>query len=219
MPVSDLCEIVAAEGLLDEGLLAAAAAAADDDALVVRLVAAGVPEQALAAAVARRTGLPLVEIEVTDIDVEALRQVSHITARGRHVVPLVLDTPRSGPSVLRVAMADPTDGDTIRELAAASGCRVTVAVARLSAVVAAVTTLYRGQVTAVMGREAREAPRRAPFGGDLGPRTATEPFRHLEDEAPLELRHRALLDLLVAKGVITWDEYGVELRRLLGRDA
>lgn len=216
MPVSDLREIVAAERLLDEGLLAAAAAAVDDEPLVVRLVAAGVPEQALAAAVARRTGLPLVEIEAADIEVEALRQVSHITARGRYVVPLVLETPRSGPSVLRVAMADPTDGETIRELAAASGCRVTVAVARLSAVVAAVTTLYRGQVTAVM---AREAPRRAPFGGDLGPRTATEPFRHLEDEAPLELRHRALLDLLVAKGVITWDEYGAELRRLLGRDA
>jgi hypothetical protein len=38
----------------------------------------------------------------------------------------------------------------------------------------------------------------------------------VEDDAPVELRHRALLELLVAKGVITVEEYRRELRRLVG---
>lgn len=213
--MSRLRQIVAAERLLGEARLQALAreAEAAGEPLVARLVDEGVAEEALAAALARHLRLPLVELDDPgELDAEALRLVAHDSAMARRMVPIGLETPRTGPRILRVAMADPSDAEAVADLEAQSGCRVALSVARLSAVDAALRAAYRGQVTAVMG----SAPRRVPFGGELAPRTVqTQPFRQLEDEAPFEMRHRALLELLVEKGVITWDEYAAVLRRRL----
>jgi hypothetical protein len=134
-------------------------------------------------------------------------------------VPLEVTTRRDGPRLLTVAMADPTDRETVLEIEAASGCRVEPLLAELSAVEDAVRRAYRGVVTAIM-RPDDTPRRRVPFGGDLGvatrPPLHTQPHHRLGDgdEAPLELRHRALLELLIAKGLISLDEYLRELRRL-----
>ena len=47
----------------------------------------------------------------------------------------------------------------------------------------------------------------------------TVPFHRVTDEASLELRHRALLELLVKKNVLTEEEYSEELRSLMKRRA
>jgi hypothetical protein len=129
-------------------------------------------------------------------------------------------------------MADPTDRDAIAEIEISTGCQVVPALATLSQIDEAIARAYRGFVTAVMRPpEAEPAParRKVPFGGDLAVHTPalqagdpapgagvnTEPFHSLEDEAPPELRHRALLEVLAAKGLISLDEYHAEIRRLL----
>jgi type II secretion system (T2SS) protein E len=211
--VMTLQQIVAAERLLTPPQLMQAARLAHEagEPLIVRLVEGGLSDVALAAAIARHLGVAEAALEApVEVDTEALRQVPYDLARERRLVPLAVDTPAAGPRILRLAMADPSDSETMADLEAASGMKVEAVVAPLRAVEAALRHVYRGFVTAVIPRA---ESRRAPFGGDLRPQT--QPFRTVEDDAPLELRHRALLELLVARGVITFEEYLAELRRLL----
>ncbi len=56
-----------------------------------------------------------------------------------------------------------------------------------------------------------------PAGEDLANafvQVATTPLRHLHDEASLEVRHKALLNLLINKGLITEEEYQEQIRQL-----
>lgn len=216
-----LVDIVAAEGLVSEPRLAAAArhAMTTGEPLVVGLVEhENVPEGVLAEMIARHVGRAVVMIG--EIDAEAVRHVPHDLARQRRLVPLALETDRVGSRRLRIAMADPTDHVTIRELEATTGCLVEAAPAALSNVEAALRRAYRDVVTAIMKRD--DPPlRRMPFSGTLdnaksGPKgRANRPAHRLEDEAPLELRHRALLDVLVANKLISYDEFLNALRDLM----
>jgi hypothetical protein len=211
-----LADIVAAEHLVAPARLAVAArhaTATGEPLLVVLIESEHIAEAALTAALARHVGQA--PIAIGDIDDDALREVPHDLARSRRLVPIAVTTPRDGPRLLTVAMADPTDRETILEVETASGCRVEPLLAPLTAIEDAVRRAYRGVVTMVM----RPEERRLPFGGDLAvtrPAFVTQPHHRLDDDAPLELRHRALLELLVAKGLISLDEYQRELRRLLG---
>jgi hypothetical protein len=55
-----------------------------------------------------------------------------------------------------------------------------------------------------------------PFGGNLSPGApSTQPYHQIEDEAPIELRLRALVQLLEEKGVLTYDEWLERIRQLL----
>jgi hypothetical protein len=87
-------------------------------------------------------------------------------------------------------------------------------------------------------------PKRIPFGGNLSivtpgaravgpagipPGTAhaatmpgvapqpfkTEPYHNVEEQAPIELRFRALLNLLADRGLVSQEDYWTELRKLL----
>jgi len=79
---------------------------------------------------------------------------------------------------------------------------------------------YRAVVTKVMQRVDSPPPERrsrpaADGGAPTAPATRTQPAHRLEDEAPAELRVRALLNALLRRGVLAEDEYVEELRELL----
>jgi hypothetical protein len=209
-----LLDIVRREALLDEARLDAAARGGGSADALVR---AGLDDAVLAAALARGLGLPLVELSGEEIETDALRLLPLDLAQRHRALPLGLDVPVEGRRLLRVAMADPTDGAALAALESATDCTLAPVLARLGALEEATARAYRAITTVVMKQEHA----RTPFGGSLTvatparARVRTEPFHSLEDEAPVELRHRALLDLLCQKGMITQEEYLAELRRLL----
>lgn len=201
-----LMDIVAAERLLMPARLASASrrSQATGEALIAVLVdVERVPEDLLAEAIGRHLGRQ--PRSIGDIDDEALREVPYDLARSRRLVPLETDVATDGARVLRVAMADPTDRTAIVEIEQSTATRVEPVLARLSEVDDALRRAYRSIITAVMSPP-EEAPRAAVAAHQRRP----------EDDAPVEIRHRALLELLVAKGVITVEEYRRELRRLVG---
>lgn len=232
-----LAEIVVEEKLVDPERLAVAERQArrSGEPLIVALVELEqVPELALVGAMRRHLRFPVVEVGDGASEADAIREVPHELARRRRLLPLALEVPAEGARTLRLAMADPTDLDAIAEVEISTGCRVEPVIAPLSAIDHAIAGAYRGMVTAVMKKDTvppRPPPRRVPFGGDLVVATpamspeeartvglSTEPLHRLEDEVPIEQRHRALVDLLVKKGVITPEEYHAEIRKVLKAD-
>lgn len=226
-----LVEIAVAENLIDE----ASASALEKRARhagepVIVALAETVNDVAIAVALARRLRMPIVELSTEPADPEALREVSQDVAHRRRLLPLTIDQTPEGPRTLKVAMADPTDRDALAEVEVSSGCRLLPVLATLSGVEEAIARAYRGAVTAVMRptlEEETQPSRRIPFGAHLGVATpagarggvsgglGTEPFHAIDDEAPIEVRHRALVELLFAKGLLTPEEYQAEIRRLL----
>jgi hypothetical protein len=191
--------------------------------LVVAIVRhARVDDAALAETLRRRLGLPPAGA-LDAAEPEALREVPHELARRRRALPLAIDHAADGSRVLHVAMADPTDSDALTELEIATGCRLDARVAALGAVEDAIARAYRGFVTQVMprdehGRERRpfgEPPPRSPRSTDAPVVPTTQPFHHIEDELPLELRLRALVELLQHKGLLTDEEWTTALQKLL----
>jgi hypothetical protein len=225
-----LAEIAIDAGLISRSELVRVAQLADEQGLplVVALVrAAGVDEVSLVAAIRRQARVPTMDPAAIELDPEALREVDRDICRRLRVLPLSVSV-AGGRRALTVAMADPTDAVAIAELEHHTGCRVEVTLLPLSAVEEMVEQGYRAFVTEVM--------RRAPgtFGGDLQVATqpmaqapagrpgqprkpTTTPFHRLSDDAELVLRHRALLELLVDKGVVTHDEYEARVRQLMKR--
>ncbi len=181
-------------------------------------------DAAIARALSRRLNLAVTS--VLEPEPEALREVAQALAHRYRALPLALELPLEGQRVLRIAMADPTDEEALSVLEATSGCRIEAVLAALGAVDDAIDRAYRGFVTVVMQRSdtlrvhATEPPPtpRKPFGGDLNLGTApiaTQPFHQLEDEAPVEMRLRALLTVLEHKGLVSLDEYLEQIRKLL----
>lgn len=210
-------DLLLEESLLDEDGLQAARRAARREgvALVVAATQEGrVEEGALAEALERRLKLPRVQLADAFVEQDAVREVPHALAEERCLVPLALD--RAGSRrLLRVAMADPLDAQSIEEIEAQSGCRVEAVIALPSEIEKAVAQNYRGVTTKLI-------PRGAAAGGSPAPREreeqVTQPHHRIDDSAPAELRVKALLAALIEKGVITDDEYLEALRKLLKDD-
>ncbi len=222
-----LAEIVVEEKLAEPAQLDAAERRArrTGEPLIVALVELEqIGDVALLAALARHLRLPIFD-GATDAEPEALREVSHELARRRRLLPVGLEIGRDGARTLKLAMADPTDRDAIAEVEISTGARVEPLLMALGAVDDAIARNYRGIVTAIMTATAPAPAKRRPFGGDLHIATpalttesggfGTEPFHRIEDEAPVALRVRALVELLVSKGLITEEEYWASIRRLL----
>ena len=224
-----LAEIVVEEGLIDEVRVQAAEKQArrSGEPLIVTLVELErTSDMALATALSRHLRLTIVEATEETVEPEALREVAHELARRRRILPLSLSTPAEGQRILKLVMADPTDGDAIAEVEISTGARVEPALSTLSSVEKALAKAYRGFVTEVMPR----AEVRRPFGAGIvavttpaeageTARPGTQPFHRIEDEAPIELRHRALVELLQQKGIISAEDYLAEIRKLLkGRE-
>ncbi len=221
-----LTEIALDEELADSGVLEEAAnkADADDVPLVVSLVRhGGVGEVALVAALRRQTRVPVTDPATVALDSDALREIPREVCRRRRVLPLAIQVHHSGPRTLYLAMADPTDQVAIAEVEHHSGATVHPTLMTLSAVEELIETGYRGFVTEVMKRESRSV-----YGSNLSvknasaqvaPAPTTTPHHRVSDEAQLEMRHRALVTLLVDKGVIEESELDEMVRKLLkGRE-
>jgi hypothetical protein len=154
-----------------------------------------------------------------------LRLVPRDLCRRHRVLPLAVAIEAGTGRVLRVAMADPTDATALAELEGVAGCELEVVILPLSAIDELTEQGFRGLDTQVMAR----APRR-PFGEGMHPSTqpharhygrgeavgpvgddtaltpSTVPFHAVADEADANLRLRALVRLLEAKGVLAEGE-------------
>jgi MshEN domain len=223
-----------AEIAVDAGLVSAAdtvhagrLAQQRGEPLVVVLVRdLGVDEVTLLGALRRQTRTPVADPGEVRPDSEALRVLPHDTCRRLRVLPLALSVDGAGTRVLRLAMADPTDAAAITEVEHTSGCELELTLLPLSAIEELTEHGYRGFTTGVIPR-----PRR-PFGADLAPTTqlherppseetvevpVTVPHHVISDEADAGLRLRALVGVLVDKGVIAEADYEEAVKDLLKR--
>jgi MshEN domain len=222
-----------AAGLLGRGEAARAGRLAEQrgEPLVVVLVRElGVDEVALVGAIRRQTRAPMADPGEVRPHPAALAELQGDVCRRLRVLPLSLTVDGAGVRVLRLATADPTDRAAIAEVEHLTGCEVDAVLLPLSAVEELVEEGYRvaGLVTPRIGRRRR-------FGEDLAPTTqlherherpaseetievpATMPFHVVSDEADAGLRVRALVGLLVAKGVISEEEYEEAVKDLMKR--
>lgn len=204
--------------------------------LVAALVRhAGLDELALVAAIRRRVRVPLIDPALVENDPEALRELPQEVCSRLRVMPLSVATFDTGARVMQLAMADPTDAMAIAEVEHVTGCQVESHLMPLSAIEELVQKSYRSFVTEVMRRGRSEPGAAVPArqarvpdthrvvvaGRTAAPSIAetaqptTVPFHRVSDEASLEVRHRALLDLLMKKEIVTESEYEEQIRQLL----
>jgi Type II secretion system (T2SS), protein E, N-terminal domain len=241
-----LAEIVLEEGLANAASLERAAAAADRDGspLVCALVReCEIDEVALLAALRRHVRVATEDPATVAPEPEAVRELQRDVCRRQRVAPLSLSSYGGEGRVLRLAMADPTDAVAIAEVEHVTGCRVEPVLMTVSAVEELVEKTYRALVTEVMRRVDEGAPAPEPTAphtaraksptesGEAGEaieeadgpssarpdETVTVPFHKLSDEAPVETRLRALINVLLARNLVSSDELEDEVRRLMQR--
>jgi hypothetical protein len=221
-----LGEIAIEAGLVNKASAAKAGRLADERKLplvVVLVRELGVDEVALVAALRKQTRVPLIDPRSLQIDPEALRQVPRDMCARLRVLPLSV-TSDGGGKVMRVAMADPTDTQAVAELEQLTHCDVEVNALPLSAIDELVDQGYRQINTAVVSRAGNPgATGFVPVRGRVVPETEAEvsvtaqiPVELLQAMASddLETRVTALVNLLVAKGILTEAELAEARRKL-----
>jgi hypothetical protein len=175
----------------------------------------GIGEELLASTLAQKLRLPRVDLLRESVDEDALREVSHELADARRLLPIGIDA--TGPRrLIRVAMADPLDFDATEEIEMSTGCSVEPLVGRVGEIGEAVSRYYRRVITKMI-------PRRPIFGaavttGTPAARTAdptTQPHHNVADEAPPELALKALVELLVERGVVDRETWLEACKRLM----
>ncbi len=213
-----LAEIAIDAGLATKANIAKAAKLAEDKKtpLVVTLIRdLGVDELALVAAFGKQTRVQLIDPGEVQIDHDALRSLSRDVCARLRVLPLSLSDD-SNTKVLRLAMADPTDTTAIAEIENITHCEIDVCALPLSAIEELVEKGYQQINTAVkrLGN-AKGGSFVTARGKDGAPQfnanytdsevsvTAQIPLSMLQAPDDLETQVRALVQLLVGKGVIT----------------
>jgi len=194
--------------------------------VVVLVRELGVDEVALIGALRKQTRVPLIDPGSLAIDPEALRQVPRDVCARLRVLPLSLTSDGSG-RVMRLAMADPTDTAAVAEIEQLTHCDVEVNALPLSAIDELVDKGYRQVNTAVVSRAGN--PGGPTFvTSQVGPLetesevsvTAQIPIASLQATAglgdDLETRLTALVNALLAKGLVTEAELAEALRKLKG---
>ena len=154
----------------------------------------------LAEMLCRRLGLP--RAQLTALDAEALREVPHDLATAHLVVPLQVDGEH--PRTLTLAMANPLDAGAIRDVTESTGCGVEAQVATVSEIRLALPRFYRSVITRMIPR----------VGDDARIEPSTQPHLELPDERSVELRLRALVELLVERGVLAAGDFEERVRKL-----
>jgi hypothetical protein len=170
-----------------------------------------VEEEQVASALCRRLGLPRLRLGSVTLDEEALREVPHDLASAHLVVPTRLDL-GSERRTIQLAMANPLDAGAIEDVAHASGSHLELGVSTLGEIREAIQRSYRGLITKMI-------PRLQDQGSDPavpGPgEPTTAPHLQLPDERSVEVRLRALVDLLMDKGLFSQAELDDRVRRLV----
>ncbi len=215
MPVT-LAEIVIAEGLLTAAQLARVVEVADASRLpmVVPLLRDhSVDEVALVAAFKKHLRITTLDPAKVEFDSDALRELSLDDCRRLRALPLSLGLYGTGPRLLRVAMADPTDTVSVAELEYLSDCQVEPVLVTLSAVEEMIETAYRHFVTEVMKRSEMVRPPAPASGKPAFVRPSTAPHHRLAEESA-QLQVKALVNLLVEKGLFSRAEYESSLAAL-----
>jgi hypothetical protein len=180
----------------------------------------GVDEVALVGALRKQTRVPLIDPADVQVDSEALRLVSRDVCARLRVLPLSVTSDASG-KVLRVAMADPTDTTAIAEIEELTQCEIELTALPLSAIEELVERGYRQVNTAITRSGTRLTARRAAANVERESEisvTAQIPLSSLvglRDAAAddVELRLTALVEILMAKGLITEEELAEALRK------
>jgi hypothetical protein len=232
----NLADIAVEAGLVSRSDAARARRLADERGmpLVSALVREiGADELTLVGALRRILRVPLIDPASVRPDPDALREVPRDVCRRLKVLPIALSADSSGVRVMRLAMADPTDGSAIAEVEHLTTCELDITALPLSAIEELTETGYRGMTTEVVLRARRpfgegvmtHTPLIAMLpeggvGGDDAPEApATVPHHSVADEADVALRVRALVQLLVGKGILREEEYDEAVRDLLKRRA
>ena len=211
-----LAEIAIEAGLVTKANATKAGKMAEErkEPLVVMLVRElGVDEVALVGAIRKQTRVPLIDPAEIQIDPEALRHVSRDACARLRVLPLGIITDGEA-KVLRLAMADPTDTAGILEIESLTHYEIDVSVLPLSAIEELVTKGYRDGSTAVVTRPTGHTSfitqRKISAPSDISESevsvTAQIPLAALHTLGgpdDVEARFVSLVNLLVAKGVIT----------------
>ena len=219
-----LGEIAIEAGLVNKATAAKAGRMAEGrkEPLVVVLVRElGVNEVALVAALRKQTRVPLLDPGSVAVDPDALRQVPRDICARLRLLPLSLTTDRRG-KLLRIAMADPTDTSAVAEIEQLTHCDVEVNVLPLSAIDELVDKSYRQGNTTVVSRAGNPGSTmfvtsrgKVPEAESEISETAQIPLTALQAMGPddLEARFSALVNLLLAKGVVTEAELAEALRK------
>jgi hypothetical protein len=219
-----LGEIAIEAGLINKTGAARAGRLADERKLplvVVLVRELGVDEVALVGALRKQTRVPLIDPGSLEIDPEALRHVPRDVCARLRVLPMSVTREGSG-KVMRIAMADPTDDAAVAEIEQLTHCDVEVTALPLSAIDELVDKGYRQVNTAVVSRAGNPGAARVTARG-RPPETESEvsvtaqiPVSMLHAMAPddLETRLTALVNALVAKGLVTEAELAEALRKL-----
>jgi hypothetical protein len=220
-----LGEIAIEAGLVNKAGAAKAGRLADERKLplvVVLVRELGVDEVALVGALRKQTRVPLIDPGSLDIDPEALRHVPRDVCARLRVLPMSVARDGNG-KVMRIAMADPTDTAAVAEIEQLTHCDVEVNALPLSAIDELVDRGYRQVNTAVVSRAGNAGAAvvvtsrgRPPEAESEISVTAQMPVAMLHAMAPddLETRLTALVNALVAKGLVTEAELAEALRKL-----
>ena len=218
-----LGEIAIEAGLVNKTGAARAGRLADERKLplvVVLVRELGVDEVALVGALRKQTRVPLIDPGSLEIDPEALRHVPRDVCARLRVLPMSVTREGNG-KVMRIAMADPTDTAAVAEIEELTHCDVEVTALPLSAIDELVDKGYRQVNTAVVSRA--DNPGAVVTARGRPPETESEvsvtaqiPVAMLQAMAPddLETRLTALVNALVAKGLVTEAELAEALRKL-----
>jgi len=219
-----LGEIAIEAGLVNKAGAARAGRLAEEHKLplvVVLVRELGVDEVALVGALRKQTRVPLIDPAEIQVDVEALRVVARDVCARLRVLPLAIATDGKT-RVLRIAMADPTDSSAVAELEELTHHEIDVSALPLSAIDELVDRGYRQVNTAVVSRAGNPGAAvvtsrsRPPETESEISVTAQIPVASLYAMAPddLETRLTALVNALVAKGLVTEAELAEALRKL-----
>lgn len=210
-----------------EQLLVAGVLRPEDKARAERLGDGGTPSpllawleaglldaDAAADVVAKHYGTVALGIDHHGLDSTLHREVPEPLAQRVMAVPLYHD-PQTG--VVRTAVVDPFYAGGLRELERALGAPLELVVASLHEVIEAMRTLYgSSKVPAPMpGDATTRLDLSASTDGFAG--SSTAPMVRFDRSVPEGLRCEALLQVLISKGVLSYEDYTAALKQLLDR--
>lgn len=223
-PIADLAGLLVTSGLLSDadGVRIRREAGSTGRVQIRVLREAGVASDAqILRVLGDQLGIEVLDLDdEAAVDLDALRWLAQDMAEAHLVIPVRLDS-RQGERVMCLAMADPLCAHSVQTVESTSGYVVDPVLAEAGALTRAIHRCYGRIATKLIPRPENPQPNRFgawTTGGEAG-EPETQPAHRLEDEASPTQMIQALVNVLIARGVIEDDDFVVELRRLLREDS